>query len=674
MPNPPRADPKCFNCGGPYPHSKGKPCPAKGKTCNKCSKPNHFASQCRGEQKVLAAAVDSDSSDDYDVTHDLGEVKCVGSLVEKPLLVPVKTTRGTIKFNPDTGADVTLIDGSTFAMLRPQPSLRQSAIRLMPYGATKPLALRGCFTTDLKVGEKEIREKVYVSLQSNRQVSLLSRSASKALGLVTLHYPSVDIHSVGNETQSRSTNNQPPPAKDSKPRGGLTPDGQADHPLLAEYPDISRGVGCHKNVSISLPLKEGAKHSVAPTSRIPINLLPKVKKELDRLESEGVFESVPVDDNVQSISRLVPVPKRIEGSDEVGVRITFDWRELNKNLDKVHHQVMTVEELKAVLAKARKFSQLDLKDAFYQFPLDEESRRLTTFSTPWGLKRCTRLVQGATPSFAICHEVLRRDLEGIPGAINIADNVLVFGCGDSDEEAAKNHDKALKDVFEMFRRTGLTINKKKCVFNATRTKFFGYIFSANGVSPDPEKVQALEQAEAPSSKEEVRSFLGLAGFNSQFIPDFATKAEPLRNLTKKGSAFCWNGAEQSAFQSIKGAISESTLLSYFDTKKDTALFTDASPVGLNAILTQMDDEGRWRPVNIASRALNDTEKNYHQLEREATAMQFGCERFKIFLQGIPFTHFIDPEPLKTMMEKTKREAPARINKIRLKLQGFNATI
>ena len=88
----------------------------------------------------------------------------------------------------------------------------------------------------------------------------------------------------------------------------------------------------------------------------------------------------------------------------------------------------------------------------------------------------------------------------------------------------------------------------------------------------------------------------------------------------------------------------------------------------------MDKEGRWRLVNIASRALNDTEKNYHQLELEATAMHFGCERFKIFLQGIPFTHFIDPEPLKTMMEKTKREAPARINKIRLKLQGFNATI
>ena len=109
-------------------------------------------------------------------------------------------------------------------------------------------------------------------------------------------------------------------------------------------------------------------------------------------------------------------------------------------------------------------------------------------------------------------------MEGIPRAINIADNIMVFGCGDTLEEAQKDHDKTLKEVFEMFRRTGMTVNKKKCVFNATRTKFFGYIFSADGISPDPDKVAALEKAEPPASKEEVRSFLGLAGFNSQFKP------------------------------------------------------------------------------------------------------------------------------------------------------------
>jgi hypothetical protein len=147
----------------------------------------------------------------------------------------------------------------------------------------------------------------------------------------------------------------------------------------------------------NLPLKEGAKPSIAPPSRIPVNLYSKVKKELDRLIQQGVFEDVPVDDNTQFVSRLIPVPKRIEGSDEVGVRLTMDWRELNKNLDPVHHFIPTVEQLRHNLNGAKLFSQIDLRDAFYQLPLDEESKRLTTFLTPWSLKRSTQLVQSAVP-------------------------------------------------------------------------------------------------------------------------------------------------------------------------------------------------------------------------------------------------------------------------------------
>ena len=454
----------------------------------------------------------------------------------------------------------------------------------------------------------------------------------------------------------------------------LIADGSAEHPLLAAFPDICKGVGCHRGLAISLPLREGAQHVVAPPSRIPVNLYPKVKAELERLEAEGVFESVPVDDNSQSISRLVPVPKPIEGSDEVGVRLTFDWRNLNKNLDKVHHSTPTIEELKATLVNAKVFSQVDVKDAFYQLPLDEPSKRLTTFSTPWGLKRCTRLIQGASPSSAICHETLRRDLEGISGALNIADNILVWGCGDTETEAVVEHDRALRDVFEMFRQTGLTINPRKSVFSATRTKFFGYVFSSEGILPDPDKVSALRSAAPPTSKEEVRSFLGMAGFNSQFIPSYATLSGPLRDLTKKGVNFKWGQPEKRSFDAITKAICDNTLLSYFDTKKQTALFTDASPVGVNATLAQLDENGCYKPVNIASRALSTTEMQYDQLEREALAMHFGCSRFKIFLQGCHFIHFIDPEPLKHMMEKSKREAPARIERIRLKLQNYDATI
>ena len=142
----------------------------------------------------------------------------------------------------------------------------------------------------------------------------------------------------------------------------------------------------------------------------------------------------------------------------------------------------------------------------------------------------------------------------------------------------------------------------------------------------------------------------------------------LCRLTQKGVNFRWGKEEKESFLAITQAISDNTLLAYYDTKLPTA-FTDASPVGVNATLAQLDAEGRYRPVNIASRALTTTEMQYDQLEREAVAMHFDCMCFKIFLQGCHFTHFIDSEPLKHMMERTKQKAPARIERIRLKLQG-----
>ena len=274
-------------------------------------------------------------------------MKCLGSLADKPHRVNISTQEGSILFNPDTGADVTLIDYTTYEGLRPKPSLRGTKAKLMPYGASVPLQLAGVYSAILKYGDRVVSDSVYVSRSSNNQISLLSRSASRALGLVTLNFLDRDVHLVTT--------------------GNL--EGDVDHPLLSKYPNICEGVGCHKDLHIALPLKEGAKHSVTPPARIPVNLLPKVKAEPDCLESEGVFEAVSVDDNIQSISRLVPVPKKIEdlvsGTKSVGVRITFDWRDLNKNLDKVHHQVMTVEELKATLANSKVFSQVDVKDAFF---------------------------------------------------------------------------------------------------------------------------------------------------------------------------------------------------------------------------------------------------------------------------------------------------------------------
>ena len=206
----------------------------------------------------MAAAADHSHADDdsFEFTGNLGEVKCIGSLSQKPHLVSVSTSEGEVNFNPDTGADVTLMDNSTFSQLHAKPSLSKSHVRLMAYGSDKPLRILGSYESVLTLGDKTTKERVYVSQNFNKGVSLLSRAASQALGLVTLHFGP----SVGQISQ-------------------LRPDGSNSHPLLASFPEICEGVGCHKNLQISLPLREGAKHVVALPSRIPVNLYPKSRQK-----------------------------------------------------------------------------------------------------------------------------------------------------------------------------------------------------------------------------------------------------------------------------------------------------------------------------------------------------------------------------------------------------------
>ena len=145
-------------------------------------------------------------------------------------------------------------------------------MKLFVYGSNTPLDVKGRFKANLSIGGKQVRDTIYVSSDFNRGVSLLSRKTSKLLGLVTINLPISQIAIA-------------------------SPEGTSEHPLLLEFSDICHGVGCHKDLAISLPLTEGAKPSVAPPSQIPVNLFNKVKQEIDRLTDQGVFEDVPVDDD-----------------------------------------------------------------------------------------------------------------------------------------------------------------------------------------------------------------------------------------------------------------------------------------------------------------------------------------------------------------------------------------
>jgi len=148
---------------------------------------------------------------------------------------------------------------------------------------------------------------------------------------------------------------------------------------------------------------------------------------------------------------------------------------------------------------------------------------------------------------------------------------------------SQNDDKALQGVFQKFSDVGL--NKSKCEFNKHSLKFFRFVFSDKGISPDPKKVQAIHNASPPTSTSGVSSFLGIATYCAKFILNFSDVSQPLHELTRKDSLFRWKEKHETSFKRIKQLLSSDTVVAYFDQTKKTELITDASPWGLSAIVT-----------------------------------------------------------------------------------------
>lgn len=190
----------------------------------------------------------------------------------------------------------------------------------------------------------------------------------------------------------------------------------------------------------------------------------------------------------------------------------------------------------------------------------------------------------------------------------------------------------------------LHLNKSKCSFFATETEYLGHIVSKNAIRKNPQKIQAVSELPRPQNVDDVRRLLGMLTYYARFIPDYSTISFPLRRLQTKGHRFKWTTQCEDAFLKLKAEMCSSKVLVPFDPALPVILTTDASPVGVAAILSHSVD-GEERPVAYASRALSQAEMNYSQLDREALAVVFGVSRFYNYLFGRHFFLVTDNRPL-----------------------------
>ncbi|XP_075768775.1 uncharacterized protein LOC142821515 isoform X2 [Pelodiscus sinensis] len=388
---------------------------------------------------------------------------------------------------------------------------------------------------------------------------------------------------------------------------------------------------------------------------LPRKLWGTVKEELQAMLEWGVIQ----ESRSEWRSPIVLVPKT-DGS----TRFCIDFRKVNAISRFDAYPMPRIDELLGRLGRAAYLLTLDLTKGYWQIPLSPEAQAKTAFATPFGLYQFKNMpfgLHGAAATFQRLMNQVLRDHQDYAAAY--IDDIVIFS------ESWEKHLEHVTSVLRALREAGLTANPKKCQFGRAEVSYLGYTVGRGKLKPLVDKVQAVREHPTPTTKRKVRQFLGLAGYYRRFIPNFSSVAAPLTDLTRKGQPerVRWTAACDDAFQELKDRLVRAPVLAQPDFNKPFTLQTDASEVGLGAVLTQ-EEEGQEHPILYLSRKLFPREKGYATIEKEALALKWAVDSLRYFLLGDEFTVVTDHAPLQWMQQM--KDTNPRILRWYLSLQPY----
>lgn len=632
----------CRFCGRNHPRAK---CPAYGEECKICHAKNHFAVKCYQAGSVHMLE-DNSSGEEYidylcTATHTIDSLHSVDDCFPKKVFATMSIGDEIVKFQVDSGATTNTLPIGAYAKALHDPELTKvspSTTKLVTYNNSVVPSLGKCRTRVTNPCNRK-KYSVEFELTPNNFKPILGAKASQSMKLITVNFENIQ-------------------ALDNAARVTMHVD-----PIINRYNDVFEGQGKLAG-TLHLETDKDVPPVQIPPRRLPLTKKTKVKDELSRLVDIGMI--TPVVEPTDWISPMLPITKK-NGS----IRLCIDPKPLNKALKRNHYPLPTIEDILPEIAKAKVFTVLDTKNGFWHVALDEASSMLTTFSTPWGRFRWQRMPFGISVAPEEFQRRLHIALEGLHGSKAIADDILVWGTGDTLAQAVLEHDQNLESVLARCRERGLKLNKSKIKLRQTVVPFMGHLFTADGLQADPGKVEAINKMPRPTDKQAVDRLLGMANYLHKFVPNMSQLTAPLRDLTKRDNEFVWDETVHGkCMDSLKEVLTQAPVLKYFDPAcQDIVMQCDASSTGLGACLLQ---EGH--PIAYASRALNSAERNYAQIEKELLAVVFGAEKFQEYVYGRKITVESDHRPLEAIYKKGLLNAPKRLQRMLLRLQRYDITL
>lgn len=398
--------------------------------------------------------------------------------------------------------------------------------------------------------------------------------------------------------------------------------------------------------------------------RIPPPQFEEVKAHIKDLVHKGIIKP-----SQSEFASPIVICRKKNGK----IRMCVDYRRLNTKTRKDAFPLPRVDEIFDHLSGAKYFSTVDLKSAYNQVEIDEVDQHKTAFTTPMGLYEYKKMPYGLCNSPAtfqrLMHIVFREEMN--EKVLIFLDDIIIYS------STIEEHFERLNLVFQRLASHGLKIEPTKCYLFQESVSYLGQIISNEGISGDPEKVNAVREWPVPENARELKVFLGTAGYHRRYIHHFSQLASPLYELVNqdpnkgkkrkpgrkwnsaKPVPFVWRQEHQEAFDSLKHALTTAPVLGFADFTKPFILETDASHQGLGALLLQ-EQEGKTRVIAYASRSLRGPEKKrtaYSSMKLELLAVKWAVtEKFRDYLLSVPFVVYTDNNPLSYIQTSAKLTA------------------
>ena len=396
--------------------------------------------------------------------------------------------------------------------------------------------------------------------------------------------------------------------------------------LLKKYgPVFSSGegdVGLTDLVEHGIPVVPGTRPIRQPPHRLGPEKEAEAERQVEELLKKGLIEPA----GGAWSSPVVLVRKK-----DQSWRFCVDYRRLNAVTQQDAYPLPRIDESLEALAGSKFFSTLDLLSGYWQVPLDADAQEKSAFATRSGLWKWRVLPFGLTSAPATFQRLMEQVLRGLhwKTALLYLDDVIVIS------PDFTSHLQRLEEVLQRLQSAGLKLKPQKCELLQTKVRYLGHIVSAAGIATDPEKIEAIENWPPPENIKQLQAFLGTAGYYRQYLPEFATVARPLHQLTSKGVEWKWDEEEQEAFEELRMRLTTAPVLGYPDPKLTYILDTDASDVGVGAVLSQIQ-EGSERVIAYYSKTLTPAERNYCITRRELLAVVKAVKHFRPYLYGQHF--------------------------------------